>query len=99
MAEFTKARSPFSPGQPAGVDVFVGRSTQIARLVDRGAGQTAQGKPTAFFVEGEYGIGKSSLANYCLQAAERRYGLLGVTASLAGLVELPAVAQAVLKAV
>lgn len=61
-AERNKGRSPFCPGQPVPVELFVGRRDQLKRIGQRGAAQTEQGKPTAFFVEGEYGIGKSSPA-------------------------------------
>lgn len=92
-----KARSPFTPGQPAISDLFVGRQTEIDRLMTRGAGQTAHGRPTFFLLEGEYGIGKSSLAQYCLRKAEQQYDLVPVYASLAGLKDLQGVAQAVLR--
>lgn len=93
-----KPRNPFLPGQPATVDLFVGRRSQIDRLLQRGARQTSFGKPTCFFIEGEYGIGKSSLANYCMLAAENEYGLLGVTASMAGQSDVDQAAEVVLKA-
>ena len=98
MADLNKPRNPFLPGQPATVDLFVGRRAQIDHLLQRGVRQTALGKPTALFIEGEYGIGKSSLANYCLQAAEQEFGLLGVSASMAGQSELVGAAEAMLKA-
>jgi Cdc6-like AAA superfamily ATPase len=99
MSEPSKPRNPFLPGQPATVDLFVGREEQIARLLQRGVRQTALGKPTAFFIEGEYGIGKSSLANYCLQWAEQEYGMLGISAFMAGHRTLQGAAESILKAV
>ena len=94
-----KPRNPFLPGQPTTVDLFVGRQAQIRHLLERGVRQTALGKPTAFFLEGEYGIGKSSLANYCALAAEGEFGLLAITASMAGQKDLRGVAEAILKAI
>ncbi len=99
MSDVSKPRSPFSPGQPAAADVFVGRKAELGRLLERGAAQTSLGKPTAFFVEGEYGIGKSSLADACALAAERRFNLLRVRTSLAGVKDVAGVAETVLKSV
>lgn len=67
MSGNAKGKSPFYPGQPVPIELFVGRSAQIERVLTRGAGQVAEGKPTAVFIQGEYGIGKSSMAG-CLQA-------------------------------
>lgn len=97
MAAIDKPRNPFLPGQPATVELFVGRQAQISHLLHRGVRQTALGKPTVFFIEGEYGIGKSSLANYCLQAAEQEYDLLGISASMAGQRDLNGIAETILK--
>jgi len=60
----TKGKSPFYPGQPVPVDLFRGRQQQIERILTRGAAQVAAGKPVTMYVEGEYGIGKSSIAAY-----------------------------------
>ncbi|MGB0678358.1 MAG: AAA family ATPase [Polyangiales bacterium] len=80
----SQGRSPFLPGQPVPPELFVGRQAQIQRIVERGAGQVAAGKPVAMFVEGEYGIGKSSLANYTRLLAEKQHGLHGVYVTLGG---------------
>lgn len=77
-----KERSPFTPGQPVPAELFVGRSEQVLRIRQRGIQQVAHGKPMAMFVEGEYGIGKSSIAQYVLKLAEREHHLLGIYASL-----------------
>ena len=97
MSPLDKPRNPFLPGQPATVELFVGRQAQITHLLQRGVRQTALGKPTVFYIEGDYGIGKSSLANYCLQAAEQEYGLLGISASMAGQRDLTGAAESILK--
>lgn len=98
MSNEGKGRSPFYPGQPVPVDLFVGRSQQIRRIVDRGAQQVALGKPVAFFVQGEYGIGKSSLAHYARFLSERKHGLLGLHATLGGASTLGDVGGAILQA-
>ena len=82
MTTFTKNRSPFYPSQPVPVELFVGRKQQIDEIRMRGLGQVAAGKPVAVFVEGEYGIGKSSIANYIRMLGEQDYGLHGIYATL-----------------
>ncbi len=84
MAQVDKGKSPFYPGQPVPVELFVGRAAQIDRILTRGAGQVVAGKPAAVFVQGEYGIGKSSLAAFVRSVAEQEYGLHGIYASLGG---------------
>jgi energy-coupling factor transporter ATP-binding protein EcfA2 len=72
-----KGKSPFYPGQPVPVELFVGRGKESER-VERAAGQVALGKQQAVFIAGEYGIGKSSFAKYMRVLLEKRYSLLGV---------------------
>jgi len=71
-----KGQSPFYPGQPVPVELFVGRAREIARI-RRAAVQVAGGKPQSTFICGEYGIGKSSLARYMRAVTEEDPGLLG----------------------
>lgn len=96
-ADLSKGKSPFYPGQPVPAELFVGRSEEINRIMTRGAGQVCQGKPAAMFVQGEYGIGKSSLAGFVQRLAEKRYGLHGIYAALGGANNLDDVARAVLE--
>ena len=70
----------------------------IDRIVNRGAMQVAQGKPVAIYVQGEYGIGKSSLAGYVQALAEIQHGLHGIYASLGGVTDLTDLAVAVMEA-
>jgi hypothetical protein len=93
-----KSRSPFYPGQPVPVELFVGRAAQIERIRTRGVQQVARGKPATFFVQGEYGIGKSSIAGYVLRLAERQHGLLRIYANLGGADDLTGMAGAILEA-
>jgi hypothetical protein len=72
----SKGQSPFYPGQPVPVELFVGREAEIERI-DRAARQVALGRQQAVFIEGEYGIGKSSLALYMRTLLEQDPGLLG----------------------
>jgi hypothetical protein len=99
MPEANKARSPFHPGQPVPVELFVGRRPQIERIMQRGAGQAAAGKPVAVFVVGEYGIGKSSLARFVQRLAEKQHALHGIYAQLGACSRLEDVAAAIVQGV
>jgi predicted ATPase len=98
MTEPLKGQSPFYPGQPVPVELFVGRQAQIDRILDRGAAQVAAGKPMAFFVEGEYGIGKSSIARVVQRLAENRYRLHSIDAQLGGATTLDDLGRHILEA-
>lgn len=97
MAANTKGKSPFYPGQPVPVELFVGRAAQIQRIMERGVAQVAAGKPVAMFVQGEYGIGKSSIAGFVQFMAERE-GLHPIYAPLGGAETLDDVGAHVLEA-
>ncbi len=94
----SKGRSPFFPDQPVPVELFVGRSAQIDHIMTRGVGQVAQGKPVSVFLEGEYGIGKTSFARFTQWMAERNKGLLGIYATLERAETMDEVGAAVLEA-
>jgi hypothetical protein len=94
----SKGRSPFYPDQPVPVELFVGRSAQIDQIMNRAVGQVAQGKPVSVFLEGEYGIGKTSVARFTQWLAERNNGLLGIYATLERAETMDEVGAAVLEA-
>ncbi|MGH9453052.1 MAG: ATP-binding protein, partial [Terriglobia bacterium] len=94
----SKGRSPFFPDQPVPVELFVGRSGQINHIMTRAVGQVAQGKPVSVFLEGEYGIGKSSVARFTQWLAERNNGLLGIYATLERAESMDDVGAAILEA-
>ena len=96
--EISKGKSPFYPGQPVPIELFVGRTAQIERIMTRGVAQVAAGKPVAIYVQGEYGIGKSSIAGYVQWLAEREYGLHSIYAPLGSVETMDAVGAAVLEA-
>lgn len=98
MEEMSKGKSPFYPGQPVPVELFVGRANQIDRIMQRGVGQVAAGKPVSIYIQGEYGIGKSSIASLTQYLAERDHGLHGIYATLGGAKDTIDVARAVLEA-
>ena len=62
--------SPFRPGQPADLDLFVGRSTQIAR-VRQMINIAGNNRFQIAFLTGERGIGKTSLAAFVRYLVER----------------------------
>lgn len=97
MTANTKGKSPFYPGQPVPVELFVGRATQIDRIMTRGVAQVAAGKPVSMFIQGEYGIGKSSIAGFIQFKAERA-GLHCIYAPLGGAESLEDVGAKVLEA-
>ena len=93
-----KGKSPFYPGQPVPKELFVGRAAQIERIITRGLGQSSLGKPVAMFVQGEYGIGKSSIASYVGSVGEASHGAHVIHAMLGGAKDLNDVGRAILQA-
>ena len=78
-----KGMSPFYPGQPVPVELFIGRQEEISRI-DRALSQVALGKPGAVFITGEYGIGKSSLAGFVRYLSEKEHKVFGIHVLLGG---------------
>lgn len=72
-----KENSPFTPGSPVPVELFVGRSEQIKELV-RYVGQISLGKQENVFLAGDRGIGKSSLASFLRYYVSTKKNILGV---------------------
>ncbi len=72
-----KGDSPFRPGSPVPVELFVGRQEQIEEIL-RYVRATTSGKQENVFLTGERGIGKSSLAAYLRQLVASRENVLGV---------------------
>jgi len=98
MLQMQKGKSPFYPGQPVPVDLFVGRIRQITHIMERGVGQVAAGKPVTMYVQGEYGIGKSSVAGFVQWLAEREHGMHSIYAPLGAAETVEDVGAAVLEA-
>ena len=90
----TKEYSPFTPGRPVPARLFVGRRPEIERLQGRAAA-VADGRLEVAFLEGERGIGKSSLAAFARSIAERDQKLLGIHAFLGGVTSLDEMARRV----
>lgn len=98
MAEM-KGKSPFYPGQPIPPELFTGREGQLKRLKLRGVDQVVAGKPAAIFIQGEYGIGKSSIANYVAATAEKESNLHSLYVALGRASTVADVATSILEAV
>lgn len=79
--------SPFTPGQPVALELFVGRQEEIRRLA-RSAEAAAHGQLQTLFIVGERGIGKSSLAAFVRTMAEHQFGMLGLHTFLGGVTSL-----------
>lgn len=97
MPEGHKGRSPFYPGQPVPVELFTGRTEQIRYMMERGVSQVESGKPVAMYVQGEYGIGKSSFASYVQRLAEGQGNLHCINVSLGGTKDMDDVGAAILR--
>jgi hypothetical protein len=76
-----KENSPFTPGSPVPVELFVGRTEQIEEIL-RYVNQAASGKQENVFLEGDRGIGKSSLAFFLRSLVADRENILGIHVSL-----------------
>ncbi len=92
MSRPLKGRSPFYPGQPVPVELFAGRADKLDEIFQQGVGQVIAGKPIAMFLQGEYGIGKSSIANYAQVEADSEYGLQPIYVSLGSVASVDEVA-------
>ena len=68
-----KDRSPFTPGNPVPVELFVGRSSQLEEIL-KNVKQARTGKQENIFLAGERGIGKSSFAKFvCNMACKKSF--------------------------
>jgi energy-coupling factor transporter ATP-binding protein EcfA2 len=75
--------SPFTPGNPVPVELFVGRSEQIKEIM-RYIGQVSSGKQENVFLVGDRGIGKSSLASFLRYYVNTQTDIFGVHVFLGG---------------
>ncbi len=82
-----KEYSPFTPGHPAPVELFVGRRKEVEELLQK-AQVCLAGRLQTVFMLGERGIGKSSLAAFVRYLAEREQRILGLHVFLGGVFSL-----------
>jgi hypothetical protein len=78
-----KENSPFTPGDPVPVELFVGRSAQIEEL-RRYAKQACSGRLENVFLSGDRGTGKSSLAHFLRELLLKERNMLGIHVFLGG---------------
>ena len=79
--------SPFAPGSPVPVELFVGRRGEVEHV--RSLVRAAQdGRARVGFVSGERGIGKSSLASFVRWFAEHHDEVVGCHVYLKGVQDL-----------
>jgi hypothetical protein len=91
----TRDYSPFTPGQPTKLELFVGREAEVQRLLDT-IGASTKGRLGVVYMNGERGIGKSSTAFAVRQLAERQHNVVGVHVHLGGAATLEELARRVL---
>lgn len=82
-----KENSPFTPGNPVPVELFVGRIKQIKEIL-KYAKQSTYGSLENVFLVGERGIGKSSLAGVLCNDWAPKENFLSVYVSLGGVENL-----------
>jgi len=73
----TKEYSPFTPGSPVPIELFVGRSGLIDNIV-RYVKQASHGKLENLFLTGERGIGKTSLASFVRYLVTDQENFVGI---------------------
>lgn len=69
--------SPFEPRQPVSPEKFEGRMNIIEDYT-RHLASAVNGQPQHFYLNGNRGVGKSSVATYLLEYAKVRYNMIGV---------------------
>ncbi|GAI98671.1 unnamed protein product, partial [marine sediment metagenome] len=74
---YNKENSPFTPGSPVPVELFVGRSEQIKELI-KYAKEASFGKQENIFLIGDRGVGKSSLASFLRSLVSAKMDILGI---------------------
>jgi hypothetical protein len=79
--------SPFTPGSPVPVDLFVGREPQIQDIINS-LEQTVSGKQKNIFLVGERGVGKTSIASFARNWAEQKKDVIGIQVFLGGVNDL-----------
>ena len=82
-----KDNSPFTPGNPVPVELFVGRLEQINEVA-RYVKQAVTGRQENVFLTGERGIGKSSFASLLRHFAASEQNALGIHVFLGGVSSL-----------
>ena len=74
---YNKENSPFTPGSPVPVELFVGRLEQVEELI-KYANEASFGKQENIFLTGDRGVGKSSLASFLRYFVSTKNNILGI---------------------
>ena len=74
--ELTEKISPFQPESPVKPENFEGRNEIISENLPF-LRQSAFGRPTHFLIKGKRGMGKTSLAEFFNNIAEKEYKMVG----------------------
>lgn len=82
-----KAESPFTPGNPVPLELFVGRQEQINQVLEF-LKRTNSGKQQNVFLVGSRGIGKSSIACLLGDIAEKNMNMISVHLFVGGISDL-----------
>ena len=93
---FVKERSPFTPGNPVPIELFVGRIEQINE-VRQYIRQSTYGKQENIFLIGERGIGKSSLASFLRFVVTKDQNFLSVYVSSGGVSDVEELVRRILE--
>ena len=81
-----KENSPFTPGSPVPIELFVGRVRQIEEIL-KYVNQSASGRQENVFLTGERGLGKSSLTAF-LRHLTNEKDFLAAYVSLVGITDI-----------
>lgn len=92
-----KGSSPFTPGSPVPVELFVGRAQQILELM-RYVDQAASGRQENVFLVGDRGVGKTSVSSFVRYWAGSEKDVLGVHVFLGGVSTLDEMVRRVFEA-
>lgn len=79
-----KKQSPFTPGRPVPIELFVGREKLITNLI-KNIKYTKKGKQGNIFLVGDRGIGKSSLASFFNYYVNSKENMIGIHVFLGGI--------------
>ncbi len=90
--------SPFTPGKPAPIELFVGR-TLLVGDVRKVVRQVRSGRQENVTLIGERGIGKTSLASYARHIARDESDFVGVHIHLGGVRDLDDLVRCILERV
>jgi hypothetical protein len=92
-----KGASPFTPGNPVPVELFVGRAEQIIEMMNY-VKQTALGRQENIFLVGERGIGKTSISSVLRAWAKEKEEVISIHVFLGGVSSLDEMARRIYEA-